>query len=93
MSNKKQVWGYCLAFEESFKTTLPIVATLRNRDSQQVFWQKPFTDEDRFMATETAQRILDILNRKRDPVPTSKPNKCRSCRFKDICDKCIINCG
>lgn len=88
LSNKKQIWGYCLTFEEFFNPKLQLVAALRQRDTQEIFWQKEFIDEDRDMVLESAQRILDILNEKRQPEPTLKINKCRSCRLKNECDKC-----
>ena len=34
LSNKKQVWGYCLAFQEWVKPNLPLIASLRDRDTQ-----------------------------------------------------------
>ncbi len=90
MSNKKQVWGYCLAFEEYLDPGMPLIAVLRNRDTQQVFWEKPFANRHRDMVKETTQRILDILNGKRVPVPTTNANKCRSCRFNGDCDRCNL---
>lgn len=91
LSNKKQIWGYCLAFEEHFNPGLPLLATLRQRDTQEIFWEKEFIDEDKDMVLESAQRILDVLNGKRQPEPTLNIKKCRSCRHKDGCDKCNIN--
>lgn len=88
ISNKKQVWGYCLAFEEKFNTKMPIISTLRQRDSQQVCWKKEFTEIDRKIVLDSTKRILDVLNCSREPESTLKISKCRSCRLKDYCDKC-----
>lgn len=37
-SIKKQIWGYCLAFEEQFKPDLPIFGCLRQKDTKQIIW-------------------------------------------------------
>jgi len=85
-SNKKQVWGYCLAFQEQFKPDLPIIASLRHRDSQKIIWQEKFLEEHKKMVLESVERILDILNGNRKPQPTSKLNKCRNCKLNSVCD-------
>jgi len=85
-SNKKQVWGYCLAFQEQFKPNLPIIASLRHRDSQKIIWQEEFLEEHKRIVLESVERILDILNGNRKPQPTSNFDKCRSCRLKSVCD-------
>ena len=91
LSNKKQVWGYCLAFREQYQATRPVFAALRQRNTQEIFWQKEFTVDDQNMVIESAIRILDILNGMREPEPTSRSTKCSSCRLRVECDQCLTN--
>jgi len=90
LSNKQQIWGYCLTFEENFEPKMPIIAALRQRDTQKVFWQEMLCDEHKNIVVESAQRIIDILNGIREPEPTLKMNKCKSCRLINECDRCNI---
>jgi len=86
ITNKKQVWGYCLTFQEQFKPSLPIIASLRHRDTQEIIWQEEFSKEHKQIVMESVERILGILNGNREPQPTSKLSKCKSCKLKHICD-------
>ncbi|MCX6819621.1 MAG: Dna2/Cas4 domain-containing protein [Candidatus Aenigmarchaeota archaeon] len=85
-SNKKQVWGYCLAFEEQFKVKKTIFAAIRQSTTQEIIWQENFLDEHRNNVIESVNRILGIINGERTPEPTVKLNKCRSCRFGKSCE-------
>lgn len=86
ISNKKQVWGYCLAFKENYKPSLPLIAALRQRDSQDIFWEELFLEEHKEQALESTQRIIDIIKGVREPQPTSNSYKCRNCRWNNLCD-------
>ena len=85
MSNKKQVWGYCLAFEEQYKPGIPIIGCLRQRDTKEIVWQELFCDVHRNIVKDCVNRILGILQGVRKPEPTDNLNKCRACKLKDYC--------
>ena len=86
MTNKKQVWGYCLAFEEQFKAKLPLVACIRHRDTKRIIWKEIFSDAHRNIVLESVERILGIINLNKKAKPTNKPSKCKSCRLREVCD-------
>ena len=83
LSNKQQVWGYCLAFQEQFNLDIPLVACLRHRDTQRIIWRERFLDEHRKIVLESTGRILGIINGYIDPKPTDNINKCRKCKLRD----------
>lgn len=85
-SNKIQVWGYCLAFQQQYKASLPIFACLRNRDTQQFIWNEKFSDEQRDIVANSVNRIFGILDGDIKPIPAKKESKCGKCRFKQFCD-------
>ena len=86
MTNKKQVWGYCLAFEEQFRIKLPLIACIRHRDTRRVIWREIFSNNHRNIILESTERILGVINQNKRAEPTNKINKCKSCRLKDVCD-------
>ncbi|MFX0171843.1 MAG: Dna2/Cas4 domain-containing protein [Candidatus Hodarchaeota archaeon] len=86
LSTKKQIWGYCLAFEEHFNPKLPIVACLRHRDTQDIIWKKEFTIKDKEIVQTAIDRITGIINQSREAIPTTNPKKCMKCRFQPACD-------
>ena len=86
MTNKKQVWGYCLAFEEQFRAKLPLVACIRHRDTKRIIWKEIFSDVHKNIVLESVERILGIINQDKKAEPTNKVNRCKSCRLKEVCD-------
>lgn len=87
LSSRRQIWGYCLAFEEQYKPELPIVAVLRNRDTGKEIWSEPFSQEHREETLTAIGRILGILSGEITEIQvTGNPNKCRACRLKGSCD-------
>lgn len=91
LSNKQQVWGYCLAFQEQFNPDIPIVACLRHRDTQEIIWKELFSEEQKNMVLESIERVLGIINKEITPKPTDNVNKCRNCKLRDDCD--VYNIG
>ena len=89
LSNKRQVWGYCLCFQDQYNWPNKLIAVLRNRDSQQVFWEKEFSEKDEQDVAEAINRLHSLLAGKIDWIPTKKPNKCAACSFKNVCDKSL----
>jgi CRISPR/Cas system-associated exonuclease Cas4 (RecB family) len=85
-SNKVQVWGYCLAFQEQFRPMLPISALLRHRDTQRTVWEEVFTEDHRDRVLIAIERISGIMNGEREPEPTDNINKCRRCSLNNVCD-------
>lgn len=85
LSNKKQIWGYCLAFEQQFKPSLPLLGCLRNRDSKEIVWQELFSDKHRKIVEECVDRISGILNGCLKPEATDNINKCFSCKLNIFC--------
>ncbi len=85
-SNKKQIWGYCLAFEEHYSPKLPLLACLRHRDSQRIVWQEIFTDQHRDIVLDAIARIFGVLRGERDPDHTDNIKKCLACNFYGRCD-------
>lgn len=87
LSSRRQIWGYCLAFEEQYKPELPIVAVLRNRDTGKDIWSEPFLQEQREEVLTAIGRIVGILSGEITEVQvTGNPNKCRACRLRASCD-------
>ncbi|MEM2918856.1 MAG: CRISPR-associated protein Cas4 [Candidatus Altiarchaeota archaeon] len=84
-SSKLQLWGYCLAFQQQYKVSLPIFACLRNRDTQQLIWDEKFSDEQKDIVINSINRIFGILNGNIKPIPAKKESKCKKCRFKQFC--------
>ena len=85
-SNKVQVWGYCLAFQEQFRPKLPISALLRHRDTQKTVWEEVFTEDHRDRVLVAIERISGIMNGESEPEPTDNINKCRRCSLNNVCD-------
>jgi len=85
-ANKKQVFGYCLAFEEQFKTNFKLIACIRHRDSKKIVWKETFSANHKDVVFESVKRIFGIINRNKKAEPTNKINRCKSCRFRNVCD-------
>ena len=86
MTNKKQVWGYCLAFKEQFSPKRRLVACLRQRDTFRFVWREVFSQKHKGIVLNSVERILGIINGNRQPEPTGRARKCNSCRFKKDCE-------
>lgn len=84
--SKMQAWGYCLAFEQQWEPSLPIVAGIRNRETGYEVWAEPFTRRHRQAVAKAVSRIRQILDGEAIPRGTGNPRKCRACRFRDWCD-------
>ena len=86
-SSINQVFGYCLAFKDSIPDKRRIVASLRERGSDNIFWSSYFTEEAEQTVLEIINRVHDLLEGSVDYIPTKNPKKCRSCRFSTRCDR------
>lgn len=86
-SSINQVYGYCLAFKDMIKEDRQIVASLRERGTDNIFWASYFDEK-------AEQAIINLINHVHDLISgnagfnsTDNPNKCRKCRFNRICDR------
>ncbi len=86
-SSINQVFGYCLAFKDSVLEERRIVASLRERGTDNIFWSSYFDDAAEKAVIGIIQRVHNLLNGSIDYIPTKNPKKCRSCRFNPRCDR------
>lgn len=86
-SSINQVYGYCLAFKDRVQEERRIVASLRERGTDNIFWSSYFDDDAEKAVIEVIQRVHNLLNGSIDYIPTKNPKKCRSCRFSPQCDR------
>ena len=83
--NKRQVWGYCVAFEEQYKPGLPLIGCLRQRDARQIIWAEPFSSKHKTTVLTSVDRIFKILDGTLTPLRTDNKNKCLRCKLKGNC--------
>lgn len=86
-SSINQVFGYCLAFKDSVQEERRIVASLRERGTDNIFWSSYFTEEVEQSVLEIINRVHGLLDGTVEYIPTKNPKKCRSCRFSPRCDR------
>jgi len=86
-STINQVYGYCLAFKDSVPEERRIVASLRERGTDNVFWSSYFDDVAEKNVIELINRVHNLLDGNIGYIPTKNPKKCRSCRFNSSCDR------
>lgn len=89
LSNIHQVYGYCLAFREELGTrdTRPVVAALRERGTDNIYWNAPFDHQAEKEILNVIGRIHSLIT---GSVPFSlsdNPNKCRACRLQNRCQQ------
>ena len=86
-ATKLQIYAYCFLFNEKFKEQpKPILAVLRNRDTNQIVWEQIYSKKEEALFFSTFHRLRSILLQQEEPIPTKNPNKCKSCQFKDKCE-------
>jgi CRISPR-associated exonuclease Cas4 len=86
-SSINQVFGYCLAFQDMINEERRLVAALRERGTDNIFWASYFDEKSKNDIITLINRVQDLLIGKKDFIPTNNPRKCRSCRLKLKCDK------
>ena len=86
-SSINQVFGYCLAFKDTVPEKRTIVASLRERGTDNVFWSSYFDDTAEKNTIELIDRVHQLLQGTIEYIPTKNPKKCRSCRFNRLCDR------
>jgi len=86
-SSINQVYGYCLAFKEMVPEKRRIVASLRERGTENIYWASYFDGKAEEDITKLINRMHKLLAGETEFIPTNNPNKCRGCRFNTLCDK------
>lgn len=86
-SSINQVYGYCLAFKDIVPEERRIVASLRERGTDNIFWSSYFDDNAEKNIIGLVERVHKLLMGSIQFIPTQNPKKCRSCRFNPRCDR------
>lgn len=91
-SSINQVFGYCLAFKyndfydnEYLQDGRRIVASLRERGTQNIFWSQYFDEKAENDIKRIINHIHNLLLGTEEFIPTKNPKKCFSCRFRQKC--------
>lgn len=87
-TNKIQVWGYCLAFKETYGPEVPLFGALRQEHSGDLIWLEEYLEDHDKLVRTTINRIRAILAGTENPQPVGSSRKCRPCRFKESCPAC-----
>lgn len=89
LSNIHQIYGYCLAFKTIIEVadTRQIIATLRERGTNNIFWQSPFNRSAEEEIITIVYRIHALLSGKAQFKPSANSNKCNGCRLHRYCDQ------
>ena len=88
LSDKRQALGYCLAFIEDYsEVAFPTIAVIRDKNTRKSLWHKRFDPDDKYDINDCVDRILTIIDGSREPVASNRPQKCRVCEWKGVCDK------
>jgi len=86
-SEKLQVRCYSLLAREYLETDIPTYSIILDRDNKELIWKERFTEEARNQVLGRVKSIREILNGKREPRKAENPNKCHSCRYREVCSK------
>ena len=86
-SSINQVYGYCLAFKDMTNEKRPIVASLRERGTDNIFWASYFDAKAEMSIVSLINHVHDLISGSTPFNSTDNPNKCKKCRFNKMCDK------
>jgi CRISPR-associated exonuclease Cas4 len=84
--SRMQAWGCCMAFEEQYNPSLPIMAGVRSKDTGYEVWAQPFARGHREEVERAIFRIRQLIDGEAIPVGTRNRRKCKACRFVTSCD-------
>ena len=84
--SRMQAWGYCVAFEEQYGPTLPIMAGIRGQDTGYEVWAQPLAQGHREEVQRAVFRIRQLIDGEAIPVGTRNRRKCKACRLAASCD-------
>ena len=82
-----QVYGYCLAFKDMVPENRRIVASLRERGTENIYWASYFDEKAEKDIIKLINRMHKLLVGETEFKATDNPNKCSGCRFNHLCDK------
>ena len=83
---RMQTWGCCMAFEEQYNPSLPIMAGVRSKDTGYEVWAQPFAQGHRDEVERAVFRIRQLIDGEAVLVRTRNRRKCRACWFVVSCD-------
>jgi CRISPR-associated exonuclease Cas4 len=86
-SSINQVYGYCLAFKEMVPEKRRMVASLRERGTENIYWASYFDKKAENDIINLINRMHKLLVGEIEFKATDNPNKCRGCRFNTLCDR------
>ncbi len=86
-SSINQVYGYCLAFKEMVTEKRRMVASLRERGTENIYWASYFDKKAEKDIINLINRMHKLLVGEIEFKATDNPNKCRGCRFNTLCDR------
>jgi CRISPR-associated exonuclease Cas4 len=86
-SSINQVYGYCLAFKEMVPEKRRMVASLRERGTENIYWASYFDKKAENDIISLINRMHKLLVGEIEFKATDNPNKCRGCRFNTLCDR------
>ena len=94
-TDKNQVYGYCLAFKETmieqFQDKKPIIAALRKRGTNDIYWKEVFDENSEKKIIEIINHIHRLISYKEEYKSNDKPGNCRGCNFNKVCDRNLLN--
>ena len=88
---QRQLFAYGLAFKDHFEWKPKIFCEVRSYDTNRTVWRHEFSAIDKKTIISLTQRINEILDEKRTPVPTKYPKKCERCEYFSICPNSFVN--
>lgn len=90
-----QVYGYCLALKEKmieeFQDTRPIIAALRKRKTDYIYWNEIFDESAENKIIGIINHIHRLISLEDEYKSNDKPGKCKSCSLNKECDRNISN--
>jgi len=86
-SSINQVYGYCLAFKDMVPENRRIVASLRERGTENIYWASYFDEKAEKDIIKLINRMHKLLVGETEFKATDNFNKCSGCRFNHLCDK------
>ncbi len=95
-TDMSQARAYAVCVESEYKNlilsnNLKVYSVIRNRDTKKHVWVEELTEAEKREVLESVERIRKLAKGEISFIPTTKPNKCKSCRYHlaKICDKSL----
>ncbi len=86
---KNQLAAYALSFKENFGWKQSIYLSLRDRDSQEVYWNQEFDKDFEKSMNNTINHLHCLLLGEKEFQSTDEARKCKACRFNKLCPKAL----